>query len=342
MKFHGIALLICLVIPLSPVSGQDDWWRLFFTHPGRTSGTSAMTPEKALVTVIKGAKNSFYGAFFDLDSVPVGSALMEAKKRGVDVRLVTDDSNYGNEMINSLMESGIPVVSDNRRSLMHNKFAVVDGDLLWTGSWNATKNCETRNNNNAILIRSADLAAIYKSEFDEMFDLRVFGNKKEPGVLGALRKKYYVKIGDTDINAYFSPDDDVEKIIIKRIKKAKKSIRFMAFSFTSDGIGEAMIEKSREGVSVSGVFEKRGAKSKEGEYAKMRLEGLAVRLDSNGGAMHHKVIIIDEERVITGSYNFSKNASRRNDENVLMIDNRDIAAQYLKEFDRIYKESKDR
>jgi phosphatidylserine/phosphatidylglycerophosphate/cardiolipin synthase-like enzyme len=74
----------------------------------------------------------------------------------------------------------------------------------------------------------------------------------------------------------------------------------------------------------------------------MRLEGLPVRLDANGGAMHHKVIIIDEERVITGSYNFSKNASRRNDENVLMIDSKDIAAQYLKEFDRIYRESRDR
>ncbi len=340
-KFRSACIAIVFLFPMV-LSGQEDWWRLFFTHPGRTSGTSAVTPERALVTVIRSARNSFYGAFFDLDSVPVGSALMEARKRGVDVRLVTDDSNYSNEMINSLMGSGIPVVSDNRRPLMHNKFAVVDGELLWTGSWNATKNCEAKNNNNAILIRSADLAAIYKQEFDEMFELRVFGYRKEPGVFGALKKNYHVRIEDADINAYFSPDDDVERIIIKRIKKAKKSIRFMAFSFTSDGIGEAMIEKSRQGVSVSGVFEKRGAKSREGEYTKMRLEGLPVRLDANGGAMHHKVIIIDEERVITGSYNFSKNASRRNDENVLMIDSKDIAAQYLKEFDRIYRESRDR
>jgi phosphatidylserine/phosphatidylglycerophosphate/cardiolipin synthase-like enzyme len=53
--------------------------------------------------------------------------------------------------------------------------------------------------------------------------------------------------------------------------------------------------------------------------------------------MHHKVIVIDEEIVITGSYNFSKNASRNNDENVLVVENRDIAAEYMKEFHRLYK-----
>jgi hypothetical protein len=96
-----------------------------------------------------------------------------------------------------------------------------------------------------------------------------------------LRKKYYVKIGDSDVNAYFSPDDDIEKIITGRIKKARKSIHFMAFSFTSDGIGEAMIKKFKEGVPVQGIFERRGANSKESEFIKMKLEGIPVRLDGN-------------------------------------------------------------
>jgi len=60
-------------------------------------------------------------------------------------------------------------------------------------------------------------------------------------------------------------------------------------------------------------------------------------LDRNQHAMHHKVLIIDERLVITGSYNFSKNADRRNDENIIIIDNPEIAAEYLAEYRRLAK-----
>ena len=65
---------------------------------------------------------------------------------------------------------------------------------------------------------------------------------------------------------------------------------------------------------------------------------MSVIQDKNRGAMHHKVIVIDEETVITGSYNFSKNAEERNSENLLIIKgNPDIAQAYLSEFDRIVR-----
>jgi phosphatidylserine/phosphatidylglycerophosphate/cardiolipin synthase-like enzyme len=51
------------------------------------------------------------------------------------------------------------------------------------------------------------------------------------------------------------------------------------------------------------------------------------------------VLIIDRQIVVTGSYNFSVNADTSNDENVIMIDNSQIAAEYLKEFDRLWAES---
>ena len=64
--------------------------------------------------------------------------------------------------------------------------------------------------------------------------------------------------------------------------------------------------------------------------------GLDVWLDGNPRLMHHKVIIIDGQIVITGSYNFSNNAEQNNDENTLIIHNQDIAAQYMTEFQQIY------
>ncbi|MFC1671033.1 phospholipase D-like domain-containing protein, partial [Spirochaetota bacterium] len=165
---------------------------------------------------------------------------------------------------------------------------------------------------------------------------RVFGNRSDRGPFGSLGKKYYVKIGNTSINAYFSPEDNIERIILKRLKKAKSTIHFMSFSFTSNGIGEAMIDRYKKGVKVYGLFERRGTNSKYSQYIKMKIEGLNVRLDRNRHVMHHKVIVIDRQRVITGSYNFSKSANTKNDENILIIDNKTMAEEYLREFYSIF------
>ncbi|MSR54347.1 MAG: DUF1669 domain-containing protein, partial [Gemmataceae bacterium] len=68
--------------------------------------------------------------------------------------------------------------------------------------------------------------------------------------------------------------------------------------------------------------------------------GLAVFLDANPRNMHHKVIVIDGEIVICGSFNFSDNADRTNDENLLIIYNRAIAAKFEEEFQRIHSAAK--
>lgn len=309
----------------------------FFTVPEKNGEHGTFSPpEDALVALIDSSAASVDGAFFEIGSKRVADAFIRAHKRGVKVRLVTDDSNLNKPGCKKVRAAGIPVVDDGKKGLMHDKFAIVDGRIVWTGSYNITDNCAYRNNNNAIRIDSEELAAVYEAEFREMFEDHIFENKKEKRPFPSLSNPYYVKIGETNINAYFSPDNDVEDIIVKRIKKAKSSIYFLAFSFTSDPIGEAMIAQSKKGVKVAGVFEKNGSDSKESEYKKMLVEKIPVKTDRNRHNMHHKVIIIDEELVITGSYNFSRNASRRNDENTLIIENREIAAKYLSEFRKLY------
>ena len=282
----------------------------------------------------------FHGAFYEVSSPRVMNALVAARKRGVDVKLVTDKQTARKKksIMKHSADSGIEVITNagRRGGLMHNKFAVIDGMYVWTGSFNPTDNDSSRNDNNAILIHSPSLADIYENEFMEMFRDRIFGNRKEPGPFPDLRNRYYIKIEDTDINAYFSPENNVERIILQRLRKAKISIYFMAFSFTSAGIGEMMIQKAKEGVQVHGIFERRGTKGAHSQYTKMKLEGLAVKLDHNRNLMHHKIIIIDGARVIMGSYNFSRNADRSNDENILIIDNKNIAAEYLSEFKRLW------
>jgi phosphatidylserine/phosphatidylglycerophosphate/cardiolipin synthase-like enzyme len=110
----------------------------------------------------------------------------------------------------------------------------------------------------------------------------------------------------------------------------------MAYSFTANDFGDILRQKAKAGLTVSGVMEESQFKSNDGsEYTPLKEAGLPVFLDGNVGQMHHKVIIIDGEIVITGSYNFSASAERTNDENVVIFFDPQIAAQYLAEFHRV-------
>ncbi|MBN2547239.1 MAG: DUF1669 domain-containing protein [Spirochaetes bacterium] len=288
---------------------SGDWWKIYFTSPYKKGHAlhSMDSPEHALIRNIKSANEYFYGAFFDINLKSVVQALINAHERGIDVKLVVEKDNAGKREIKELAHAGIKITTDNGKGLMHNKFAVIDGRLVWTGSYNLTYNDEYKNNNNVIEIRSEYLAKIYMDEFSEMFDNRIFGNKTEYMPFAAFKKKYYVKIGGTDINVYFSPEDNIERIIIDRIKKAKQSIHFMAFSFTSNKLADELIRMNKKGINVYGIIEKTGSNSRDSEYVKLKLESIQVKLDKNKNRMHHKVIIIDEHILITGSYNFSKN-----------------------------------
>jgi phosphatidylserine/phosphatidylglycerophosphate/cardiolipin synthase-like enzyme len=102
-----------------------------------------------------------------------------------------------------------------------------------------------------------------------------------------------------------------------------------------------MIERAQAGVSVAGVMDDGQVKTSQAtEYDPFKLAGLDVRLDGNqNGLMHHKVIIIDQKIVITGSYNFTNSAETTNDENVVIIFSPEVAAQYMGEFQHVYQQA---
>lgn len=328
-------IFLCILILTHPGSAEKKW-EVYFTNPLKIKGTEIVNPQDGLISLLKNSRKSFHGAFYDISSMKVADELIAAYKRGIDIKLVTEKDTFSGEAITKILESGIPVVTDTGTGLMHNKFAVIDGSSIFTGSYNTTDNCAFKNNNNSIVIQSQELAEIYDSEFNEMFEKGIFGNKREEGAFAMLTKKRRVKVDDININVYFAPEDNVEKIIHDSIKKSEKSLKFMYFSFTSDVIGEVMIEKYIAGIEVRGVFEKKGSDTPYSEFIKMKIEGLPVRLDSNKDIMHHKVLIIDNLKVITGSFNLSNNANIRNDENIIIIESPEIAAKYIEEFNRIY------
>ncbi len=274
-------------------------------------------------------------AVLQLNLWSIRDALIHAHKRGVKVRLVTDSDYLDEKEIGQIKEAGIEVLGDRREGLMHNKFAVIDRQEVWTGSMNYTVNEAYRNNNNLIRIYSTQLAENYTAEFEEMFVDDRFG----PGS-PAHTPHPTLKIGETRLQSCFSPDDGCTAQLLKVIGNAKQSIYFLAYSFTSDDLANALIERYKQGVKIEGVMERsQQASNSGGEYDRFRSAGIAVRLDANPNQMHDKVMIIDSQVVVTGSFNYTYSAEKYNDENLLVLYNPQIAEQYLAEFERIFNQT---
>ncbi|KXK51611.1 MAG: phospholipase [Chlorobi bacterium] len=284
--------------------------------------------DRHLAALFGTARKTIDGAFFELESKRIADALIAAHRRGVKVRLVTDSDYENNEEMRAVVAAGIPVIFDGRSALMHNKFAVIDGATVWTGSYNITDNCAFRNNNNGLMIRSEELAENYATEFKEMFVANSFGARSP-----SETPHTQVKVGSATIYNYFSPEDDIPPKILRYLSIAKKSIHFMAFNFTDGTIAEAMIEKEKAGVQVEGVIERRGAERSVMEQ--LQDAGITVLKDGNKYVMHHKVIIIDGEWTITGSYNFTGSAATQNDENILIIRDPSVAKKFEEEYQRV-------
>ena len=290
----------------------------------------AAGPHTRLLGALAGARESALCAWYDLDLPEAADVLVDLHRRGVRTALVTEYDHRDRAPLRRVREAGVPVVFDNGSGLMHDKFCVIDGRTVWTGSVNVTANCFFRNDNHALLVVSPELAASYAAEFDEMFTRRMFG--AGPCLPTPHRA---ATAGGVRIECLFSPDDGVAEALRAFVRGASARVDFMAFSFTSEGLAEELAGRLAAGVAVRGVFERRGAGSPSSRDEWLAARGAEILLDGNPGAMHHKVIIVDGAAVAAGSYNFSESAEKRNDENMLIVRDPGVAGQFLREMDRV-------
>jgi phosphatidylserine/phosphatidylglycerophosphate/cardiolipin synthase-like enzyme len=338
-----LIFLTCACVPNASVPGtsipgvatsvDQDWYTVYFTDPGSPTASSYRGgPDESLAESIDQARISVDVAIYDLNLWSIRDALIAAHRRGVAVRVVTDSDNLDEQEIQDLIGAGIEVLGDRHENLMHDKFVVIDKLEVWAGSMNFTTGGGYLDNNNLIRLRSSKLGEDYTHEFVQMFVDDHFGAEKKSGTPNPT-----VTVNGSQIEVSFSPEDGTLAHILDAVNAAQESIYFLAYSFTSDELADALIEKANAGVSVQGIFDKDQYNSNAGtEFDTLRNAGIDVHLDGNPRLMHHKVIVIDKQVVITGSYNFSNNAEHNNDENTLIIHNRDIATQYMIEFQQIY------
>ena len=310
---------------------------VYFTNPDNPDGLDqAARPDEALAAAIGSAQESVDMAIYSFSLDSIRDALLEARERGVKVRLVMERDNLDRRVPEELSANGLKIIGDEGDGRMHNKFVIIDQQEVWTGSMNFTSTGATQDNNNLVRIHSVRMAENYTTEFEEMFIEHQFG-------AGSPANTPYpaVDINGIPLEVYFSPDDGVENRLVELVHNAQTSITVMVFSFTSDALAEALLEQAKNGVRVRVVLDEEQAGSNTGgEYQRLKDAGIDVRLDGITGQMHHKVLVVDEKWVALGSYNFSRSAEVRNDENLIIAEDAVLAEKFLGEFEKINEQAK--
>lgn len=244
-------------------------------------------------------------ALYTLNSDKIENAL-----KSTDSRLVTDENCIG----------GIECRAKPpyKRGLMHDKFCILDDSIVITGSFNPNDKSKSYRNN-VVVSHSRNLAKEYSREFEELWK----------GEFGSGKK------GGSNI-VFFCPEDDCQKHLIEELGKAKASIYFFVYSFTDKDIANELLGKKEDGIAVSGLFDK----SQNSKWSVYRmLEGKTDVKVYDKAVLHDKVFVIDNETVITGSYNPTQNGNENNDENMIIIRDKAVASSFADEFARLYSEA---
>ena len=336
--------------PIKP-DAEENNIQIFFLSPlkqKKPQNTCKNSACKALLYNINNAKESIDFAIYGInDQDKIFNALIKAQNRGVKIRWVTDLNeknrniyydtyalmhkiltyNTDYDSIESKFVPDYKYKLDYQGALMHNKFFIFDNQKVFTGSTNISSYCLTGYNSNvALLIDSTKVADVYKQEFEQMYNGK-FHNEKS-----AVINNENIKMDDINVSIYFSPiNKTTTEKIIPIIKNAKNYIYIPAFYLTRKSLIYELIDAKKRGVEIKIIVDTSSVEGKYVDIDFMKNNNLKVKVESWPGKMHMKSIIIDDNMLIIGSMNFTKQGEKMNDENCLIIENSQHLTQKYKE-----------
>ncbi|MFO0632846.1 MAG: phospholipase D-like domain-containing protein [Nannocystaceae bacterium] len=217
-------------------------------------------------------------------------------------------------------------------AIMHDKFFVVDGEHVWTGSTNVSDSCSGGYNANLVVVaHSRKLAQWYTAEFEQMYRKGFFHTQKVPQ--GPSR----VELGNAEVELRFSPQDDpIRDGVRPLLKHARERIDIAVFFLTHKHIVEDLITAHERGVKVRVVIDATGARNEYSKHELLRAAGIPVKVENWGGKMHMKSAAIDGKVVIAGSMNWTSSGEYNNDENTLLLRSDELATQYHAFFETMW------
>ena len=136
-------------------------------------------------------------------------------------------------------------------------------------------------------------------------------------------------LGDNSVRVFFSPDGGCTKAIIDELTNAKSQILVQAYSFTSAPIAKALLTAHKRGMKVEVILDKSQRMEKYSSATFLANSIIPTFIDDAHGIAHDKIMIIDRQTVITGSFNFTKAAEEKNAENLLIIQSPELAKLYI-------------
>lgn len=310
-----------------------------------TNFTKHLKPDKqcltnecrAFIQLVDNSKETIDIAIYGYEEVPpITSALQNAKNRGVNIRFIYDEHSNpsktyykGNDILKNLATNFKSDKSDSvtqSNMLMHNKFIIFDHNTVFTGSMNfSPSELSGYDENDILIINSKAIANLYEKEFEQMLDGK-FHNQK---IKHNLSNKF--QLSNSSIEVYFSPQDKSSIRIIELIKNAENYIYVPTFLITHTNISNELINAKKRGVDVRIIMDANNVYTRNTKHALLRSSGIPLKVENYAGKMHSKTMIIDDEYIIMGSMNFSNSGENKNDENMIVIKNFNLAKNY-KEF----------
>ncbi len=230
-------------------------------------------------------------------------------------------------------------IKDYNDKIMHNKYFIIDNKIVWTGSMNISNTCASYNSNSSVAVKSEKLAKIYTEDFEQMFVKNNHHSEKQNNI-----NTKYINVDDnTKIVALLLPEDkETYNIVSGYINRAKKYIYVPMFFFTHTKYSQDLINAYNRGVKVKVILDATSARTGYSKHEIMRMAGIPVKIENWGGKMHEKSLIIDDKYLLIGSMNFTSGAHYQNDENSLIIENKEIAIKSRKRFEKLWKSIPDK
>lgn len=136
--------------------------------------------------------------------------------------------------------------------------------------------------------------------------------------------------------AYFSPGTGCVNAIIGLLRQARNTADVCVFTITDNRIADALVDASQRRVDVRIITDNDKAEDPGSDIARLRNLGLPVRVDRTDNHMHHKYAIFDKSTLVTGSYNWTRSAADRNEENLVVQYDRSLVRRFCDEFDKLW------
>lgn len=141
---------------------------------------------------------------------------------------------------------------------------------------------------------------------------------------------------DVVTEACFSPDDDCPRRIASLLNQAKQRVEICVFTVTDDRISEAISDAHKRGVQIRIITDDDKSEDLGSDVRRLRDQGIDVRMDRSAFHMHHKFAIFDGGKLLNGSYNWTRGAAEKNEENFVITGDPRLVHSFSKVFEKLW------